>query len=277
MPGATTTGPPCFEAPLLADGVNMDTEDAIAPGNVTSRDGLTDAVRRVREALPADAVVGYDVGWLPGIDGRFYDFAGIAAHADYLLIMAYDMASYIFGACVATPNSPPPQVLQGVLNYLAIVPPSQLVLAVPWYGREYPCVPGTDPKARYCPIAAAPWRDSNCTDARAGAVDFADLPAKTKASVDGAHRDALLQQGWMNFVTPEGNVSQYWYDDLEALEVKYRIVREKDLLGVGVWTANMLDYGPAPGFNDSAKVPQATRDMWTSISTVPFAAAEEEA
>ena len=254
----------------FADGVNMDTEDAIAPGNRTSRDGLTDMVKRVREALPEGAVVGYDVGWMPGIDGRFYDVAGIAEHADYLLIMAYDMASYIFGACLATPNSPPPQVLQGVLNYLALVDPSQLVLAVPWYGREYPCVSGTAKEARYCPIAAAPWRDANCTDAKANAVDFSSMPAKTAASVDGAHTDAILEQSWMNFVDKDGNVSQLWYDDLASLEAKYRIVKDKGLRGVGVWTANMLDYGPAPSFNDSSKVPQATRDMWTSISTVPF-------
>ncbi|KAH8051599.1 hypothetical protein JL720_15085 [Aureococcus anophagefferens] len=232
----------------FADGVNMDTEDAIAPGNRTSRDGLTDMVKRVREALPEGAVVGYDVGWMPGIDGRFYDVAGIAEHADYF---------------------PPPQVLQGVLNYLALVDPSQLVLAVPWYGREYPCVSGTAKDARYCPIAAAPWRDANCTDAKANAVDFSSMPAKTAASVDGAHADAILEQSWMNFVDKDGNVSQLWYDDLASLEAKYRIVRTR-LRGVGVWTANMLDYGPAPSFNDSSKVPQATRDMWTSISTVPF-------
>ena len=127
----------------------MDTEDAIAPGEKIARDGLTDAVRRVREALPRGATVGYDVGWLPGIDGRFYDFVGIAGHADYLLIMAYDMASYIFGACVATPNSPPPQVLQGLLNYMAVVDPSQLILALPWYGRVYPCIDGTEKVPSY--------------------------------------------------------------------------------------------------------------------------------
>ncbi|KAH8054868.1 hypothetical protein JL720_14391 [Aureococcus anophagefferens] len=115
-----------------------------------------------------------------------------------------------------------------------------LVLAVPWYGREYPCVAGTAKDARYCPIAAAPWRDANCTDAKANAVDFSSMPAKTAASVDGAHTDAILEQSWMNFVDKDGNVSQLWYDDLASLEAKYRIV------------------------------PQATRDMWTSISTVPF-------
>ena len=144
------------------------------------------------------------------------------------------------------------------------------MLAVPWYGREYPCVAGTAKDARYCPIAAAPWRDANCTDAKANAVDFSSMPAKTAASVDGAHADAILEQSWMNFVDKDGNVSQLWYDDLASLEAKYRIVKDKGLRGVGVWTANMLDYGPAPSFNDSSKVPQATRDMWTSISTVPF-------
>lgn len=156
----------------FADGVNFDTEDAIGPRNASARDGLTDCVKRVRALLPPHSVVSYDVGWGPDVDGRFYDFAALAEVADYLVIMAYDMASYIWGACVATPNSPPPQVMWGVKKYLAYAPPEKLVLALPWYGRVYPCVAGTKPEDRYCPIAAAPWRDANCTDANADAVPF---------------------------------------------------------------------------------------------------------
>jgi len=268
---AWTKGVAADVARYFADGANMDTEDAIAPQNKTSRDGLTNMVYRLRNALPTGAALAFDVGWMPNIDGRFYDYQGIADHVDNLVIMAYDMPSYIFGACVATPNSPPPQVLQGVLNYLALVQPSQLVLALPWYGRVYPCTPGTDKSARYCPIAAAPWRDSNCTDAKADAVEFKDLAALGKSSVDGPQRDGILQQGWMNHIDQaSANVTQLWYDDLESLGVKYRLVAEKGLKGVGIWTTNMLDYGPAPSFNDSALIPQATRDMWTAVSTVPF-------
>ena len=83
------------------------------------------------------------------------------------------MASYIFGACLATPNSPPPQVLDGVLKWLSVenVTPEKLVLAVPWYGRSYECAAGTAPDARYCPLAnPAPWRDCNCTDASTGGM-----------------------------------------------------------------------------------------------------------
>ena len=133
-----------------------------------SQDGLTAIVKRARQALDDGglkaAILTFDVGWMPGVDGRFYDHQGLAEVSDYLLIMGYDMASYIWGACVATPNSAPPQVMQGVLNYLALVPPDKLVLAVPWYGREYKCANDTTPDARLCPIAdPKPWRDCNCT------------------------------------------------------------------------------------------------------------------
>ena len=85
------------------------------------------------------------------------------------------MASYIWGACVATPNSPPPQVKWGVQNWLSIVDSRQLVLALPWYGRKYPCAAGTAKDGRFCPIEPAPWRDATCTDAAADAVDFGDV------------------------------------------------------------------------------------------------------
>ena len=78
----------------------------------------------------------------------------------------------------------------------------------------------------------------------------------------------MLQQNWMNVVDAKtGAVSQVWFDDVASLTVKYDAAR--DLRGVGVWTPNMLDYGPAP-YNDSSMVPKATRDMWTAVSTRPF-------
>ena len=44
---------------------------------------------------------------------------------------------------------------------------------------------------------------------------------------------------------------------------------------VGMWAANMLDYGKPP-WNGTNTIPQATRDMWTAISTVPFPATRGE-
>lgn len=266
---------------LFADGINMDTEDAIPPGDRHARDGLTDIAKRARVALNKvglkSALVTFDVGWMPGVDGRFYDYQGLAEVCDYLVVMAYDMASYIWGACLATPNSPPPQVMQGVLNYLALVPPDQLVLAVPWYGRRYRCANGTATDARLCPMAKPlAWRDCNCTDSGAEPVEFGAMASLTPTSSSGVQRDAMLQTPWMNFAhASSGAVSQLWYDDIESLSIKYTLAAAHQLLGVGMWAANMLDYGKPP-WNGTDTIPQATRDMWTAISTVPFPATRGE-
>jgi di-N-acetylchitobiase len=78
---------------LFADGINIDTEDAISPGDVQARDGLTAITKRARTALDEagmkSAVVSFDVGWMPGVDGRFYDHQGLAEVCDYLVVMGY--------------------------------------------------------------------------------------------------------------------------------------------------------------------------------------------
>lgn len=92
-------------------------------------------------------------------------------------------------------------------------------------------------------------------------------------SSSGAQRDTMLQTPWANFeAVNDGTVSQIWYDDVQSLSIKYAMAATHGLRGVGVWTSNMLDYGKPP-FNATAAIPQATRDMWTAISTVPFQAA----
>lgn len=81
-----------------------------------------------------------------------------------------------------------------------------------------------------------------------------------------------MQAPWLNFAdVATGAVTQLWYDDIESLSIKYALAAAHGLRGVGVWTANMLDYGPPP-FNHTASIPQATREMWSAISTTPFQA-----
>ena len=184
----------------FADGINMDTEDDIAPMNKTVQKGLTDMAVRAKSAFVendlADVLVTFDVGWSPNADGRFYDYEGLAEASDFLVIMAYDMASYIWGACLATPNSPPAQVLQGLLQWMSVTTPDKLVLAVPWYGRSYECTEGTKVTDRYCPIAAAPWRDCNCTDADSGVIDYTAAYNSNLTKV----KDDILQNTYYNNV-----------------------------------------------------------------------------
>lgn len=78
--------------------------------------------------------VSVDVPWSPlDVDGRSYDWAGLAAAADLLFVMAYDQQSQMWGRCVAGANSPLPAVRRGLQQWLAAgVPPGKLVLGLPW-------------------------------------------------------------------------------------------------------------------------------------------------
>jgi GH18 family chitinase len=115
-------------------------------------------------------------------------------------------------------------------------------------------------------------RDCNCTDSGAVAVEFSAMASLIPNSSTGPQRDTIMQAPWLNFAdVATGAVTQLWYDDIESLSIKYALAAAHGLRGVGVWTANMLDYGPPP-FNHTASIPQATREMWSAISTTPFQA-----
>ena len=60
-----------------------------------------------------------------------------------VFVMSYDEQSQMWGEgrCEARPNSPLVQTFSGVRKYLQLgVPPTKLILGLPWYGYRYPCL-----------------------------------------------------------------------------------------------------------------------------------------
>ena len=107
----------------------------------------------------------YDVAWSPKcIDGRCYEADKIAQVTDFLVVMAYDEQSQIFGPCVASANSPLPKTEMGIKQYLDMnIDPKKLVLGLPWYGYDYPCTSLTSDDV--CSIPKVPFRGVSCSDA----------------------------------------------------------------------------------------------------------------
>jgi di-N-acetylchitobiase len=79
-------------------GVNFDLESPIPPGAPEGGDYsalVAEAAAAFRAAAP-NATVTVDVPWSPyDVDGRNYDWAGLAGAADYLFVMAYDIQSQV--------------------------------------------------------------------------------------------------------------------------------------------------------------------------------------
>ncbi|KAL6753492.1 glycoside hydrolase superfamily [Haematococcus lacustris] len=142
---------------LGLDGINFDHEAPMRPGDSSVRAyaHLVALTARVIKAVSPGAQVSVDVPWSPfDVDGRNYDWPALTAAADLLFVMAYDTQSQIWGRCVASANSPLPLIARGLQQWLDLgTPPGKMVLGLPWYGYDYPCVSLLQPP--HAPAAAA--------------------------------------------------------------------------------------------------------------------------
>ena len=78
--------------------------------------------------------------------------------------MSYDERSQIYGPCVAGPNSGYNTTATGILQYRTLgLNTTQLILGVPWYGYNYPCLSLSDDHV--CSIEKVPFRGVDCSDA----------------------------------------------------------------------------------------------------------------
>ena len=108
--------------------------------------------------------VTFDVAWSPNCtDGRCYDAVGLSRNTDFLVVMAYDERSQIYDSCIASANSAGSTTASGVQSYLDLgIKAEKLVLGLPWYGYNYPCINLT---SDVCYIKPVPFRGASCSDA----------------------------------------------------------------------------------------------------------------
>ena len=256
---------------FFLDGINFDFEDPIDSSNGDAA-ALTNVIATTAAALKAAVApfitVSVDVAWSPNcIDLRCYDYAGIAAAADLLFVMAYDMRSQVFwpAPCDASANAPLPLTLEGMGNWTGLevsVDPSKLILGVPWYGYIYKCISNTAPDAAYCPIERVTWRGVNCSDAVGSEHNYFELVdiLRKNATRPRVYNDTL-QAPFFNFVDPDGVTSQVWYDDPTSLTVKYSAAKASGWRGVGQWNLDTVDYT-----STDPVVMADTAAMWAAIA-----------
>ncbi|KAK8724512.1 hypothetical protein OTU49_011109 [Cherax quadricarinatus] len=227
------------------DGINIDFEDVVDPDS-PEQEGLSNLVQETAEEfhkLLPGSEVSFDVAWSAnGIDGRYYDYKQIANYSDLIFIMAYDEQSQIFdGPCTARPNSGIYKTAKGIQTYLDLdIPANKMILGVPWYGYNYPCI--LLDQNDTCYIEEIPFRGANCSDAAGKQFPYSYMVATREEFNATYHWDENSLSPWYNIKDNQGQDRQMRYDDGQSLLYKYMLAIMTGMRGVGMWTANFLDY-----------------------------------
>ncbi|XP_076451151.1 di-N-acetylchitobiase-like [Babylonia areolata] len=235
------------------DGINIDFEEPIGKNDSVVRAAYSALVKETfdtfKQANPHYQVT-VDVAWSPNcIDGRCYDIRGLAQNTDFLFVMAYDEQSQIFGdRCVALANSDYVKTERGLEDYLKQegLRPDQLVLGVPWYGYNYPCLSLSQDNV--CSIRHVHFRGVNCSDAVGSQIDLHVIDSWLANHTSWKRQwDKTAQSPFFNFEDPAtGQMHQVRYDDPVSLRIKYSLAMSLDLRGVGTWNIDCLDFSSTP-------------------------------
>ena len=189
----------------FADGINVDIESPTQNGTDQSAllTLLMSELFTAFKKVSLDYQVTFDVAWSPRcIDDRCYQFDQLAKFTDFLVIMAYDERSQIFGPCIASANSALVTTTMGVQQYLDLgIDADRLVLGLPWYGYNYPCVNVSDDR-RICDIPIVPFRGVNCSDAAGSEVGYSNIEDLVREHTLSVKWDEALESPFFTYLNP---------------------------------------------------------------------------
>jgi len=169
-------------------------------------------VPRFSDTYPDSSAPGFHTGeW-----GAAFDYRGLARVADFLVLMAYDQH---------TPSTPPGPVAgydwaKAALDYaVRRVPPSQLLLGLPLYGRE--------------------WTETSSATT-SHSLAYKDLEHFLEDPASERHWDDLSRTAW--FQLREGETLRTaWFDDARSLRQKMGLVPLYHLRGYAAWRLGVED------------------------------------
>ena len=213
-----------------ADGVNLDFEPIVS----TYADEFTALVRSVRAELNKVAR-GYQLtfdttGWI----GNYpIEAATAAGGADAVVIMGYDYrngSSNPVGS-VAPIGGPSYDIGNTISAYLGRLPPSKVILGVPYYGRAW----STDSSALHARNISGTKYGASTTVVYTTARQYAVDHGRKWDPVEGAAWTSYRRE---NCTAAYGCVNPWrelYYDDAQSLGLKYDLINRYNLRGAGIW------------------------------------------
>lgn len=238
------------------------------PPSATATD-VTAALRKLGTALELER--GSDRGWLsvslpfpnasadPLNSGPF-DRRAVAELANCVVLHAFDTG---LGEAVPRPNIAAAELAEGLVASASHdgVPASKTVVALPWFGWDYRCQPGA-PAGTGCTVAPPPatlatWEGWNLRRSVAYIAGVLTGRPATPGSIPTELNSSTMTM--QLHYRSHGSAHVVLYDDPTTLSAKYRLCAAARSRGVGVWTADMVNY---VGSSNMSRLAAA---MWGSL------------
>jgi spore germination protein YaaH len=200
------------------DGINIDFEYL---GNVSNivRDGFTRLIFNLNSELKRqipNAVLTVDTYLISGSEKQLFNIPILAKSVDAFVIMGYDMHTPHGSPGPVSAMGGDTNIIGYVQNYLEQVDSSKLILAVPYYGYDWP-------------------RDIATPSAEmAYALPYAEIAQQSKDSK--ILWSDISQTPYFTYKDTDGQNRIVYFDNVRSLGIKYDFINKKNLKGVGIWT-----------------------------------------
>lgn len=222
------------------DGINVDFEYSGDPGQAY-RDKFSNFVDNLTTSLhqriPSSKLT-VSVYASAVKDPKIYDIAALSKESDGIFMMAYDFA--VASSDNAIPTSPLYghkdgkywyDVSTAVSDFLTLMPPSKLILGLPWYGYDY-LVYRPEVKAQTRPYYS--WRGQPAAKTYGKAAQITPASDNINAYLTGWDNEG--QVGWKAYHLADSDTwRMIFVEDPKSLAIKYDFAISKNLAGVGIW------------------------------------------
>ena len=197
------------------DGINIDFEYLGTPSD-TVRSGFTRLITNLNAELKRQlptSVLTVDTYLVSGSENGLFNISLLAPNLDAFVIMGYDMHTPLGDPGPVSAMGGDTNIIGYVQNYLEKVDASKLILAVPYYGYDWPV-------------------DTNSPDA-VKILPYAEIAQESQNLQ--LSWDETSETPYFNYTDDNGTKRVVHFDNVRSLGIKYDFINQKNLRGVGIW------------------------------------------
>lgn len=206
------------------DGINIDFEYTGVPSQ-NIRDGFTRLIENLNTELKRQipqSVLTIDTYLVSGSEQDIFDIPLLSQNSDAFVIMGYDMHTPLGDPGPVSAMGGNTNIIGYVQNYLEQVDASKLILAVPYYGYDWP--------------VSAQGGTENAASTSAGMVNILPYAEIVQQSQNVQLQwDDTSQTPYYTYTDSSGVQRIVHFDDVRSLGIKYDFINKKNLRGVGIW------------------------------------------